>query len=421
MPANPYELICSPDKTTLTCPGGIALGFGPGPGLRNAIFWNRIGSLFSCYRPAVAVLNVFDARDLHRPLALKPGKTRWEPNLVTAHYTAGSLRVEERRTALKAGLRYLLKLRSTAKRPRELVLFFHGQAIQQPFFDYRRGLPEPLINCEVQPHLRRIRLTQPHPHSGLGDVSSIQTVTASHALDAYGFGADSGDLAALWQDHGALACLRLRLGQVGGRLPPPDLADGTDLVFQHRHPLYYFALRVRLEPGELQLASIALQYQTDDEGGKVPGPFDGTAPDEWQEYLRTEGDPAAGSGDPQNGRRLVEIQEAGVDLRVLEEDREDQQTGEERLEGGLREPAGRRQGRGGSFKRRGGRWRSSGSEILSRRRRLGRADPPPRAPSSPRARARCYDLGGRSGGTVDAGDLKSPAARRPGSSPGSGK
>lgn len=285
---DPYALICNPDKTTITCPGGIALGYGSGPGLRNAIFWNRIGSLFSCYRPAVAVLNVFDTRDLRHPLALKSGKTHWEPNLVTAHYSAGSLRIEERRTALKAGLRYLLKLRSLAKGPRDLVLFFHGQVVQQPFFDYRRDLPEPLIQCEFEPHLRRIKLIQPHPHSGLGEVNSIQTVTASHRLDAFGFGADQADLHALWQDHGALACLRLRLGQVGGRLLPPDRAEGADLRFQHHHPLYYFALKVRLEPGDLQLVSIATQYHTDDEGGKLPGPYDGTAPDEWQEYLRVE-------------------------------------------------------------------------------------------------------------------------------------
>jgi len=285
---DPYELICNPDKTTLTCPGGIALGFGPGPGLRNAIFWNRIGSLFSSYRPAVAVLTLFDERDLRHPLPLKPGRTNWEPNLVTAHYSAPGMRIEERRTALKAGLRCLLKIKSSARKPRNVVLFFHGQVSQRPFFDYQRSRPEPLVTCEVEPHLRRIKLTQPHPHSGLGEVNSIQTITASHRLDAYGFGADIGDLYALWQDHGALACLRLRLGQVGGRLSESEEARGAELSFRHRHPLYYFALRLRLEPGEMQLISVAAQHHTDDEGGKLPGAYDGTATDEWQEYLTTE-------------------------------------------------------------------------------------------------------------------------------------
>ncbi|MBN2083354.1 STAS domain-containing protein [bacterium] len=286
---DPYELLCNPDKTTLTCPGGIALGYGPGPGLRNAIFWNRIGSLFSCYRPAVAVLSVFDGRDLNRPVALTTKKTWWEPNLVTAHYRAPGLRIEERRTALKAGLRCLLKVKSTASRPREIVLFFHGQVEQWPFFDYRRGRDEPEVACAVEPHLRRIKLTQPHPHDGPGEVNSIQTVTASHQLAAYGFGLNTGDLYALWQDHGALGCLKLRLGQVGGRLSGPAEADqNSDLLFRHRHPLYYFALRLNLEPGEMQLVSIASQYETDDAGGKLAGAYDGTAADEWQEYLRAE-------------------------------------------------------------------------------------------------------------------------------------
>jgi len=287
--ADPYELICNPDKTTITCPGGIALGYGPGPGLRNAIFWNRIGSLFSCYRPAVAVLSVFDERDLNRPLALSTKKTWWEPNLVTAHCTAPGLKIEERRTALKAGLRCLLKVKSTARRPRELVLVFHGQVEQWPFFDYHRERDEPLVACTVEPHLRRIKLVQPHPHDGPGEVNSIQTVTASHKLDAYGFGLDTGDLHALWQDHGALGCLKLRLGQVGGRLPgPAEVDQNSDLQFKHRHPLYYFAIRLRLEPGEMQLLSIASQYETDDTGGKLAGAYDGTAADEWQEYLTTE-------------------------------------------------------------------------------------------------------------------------------------
>jgi len=83
MQRDPYQLLVRPDKTTITCPGGIALGFGPGPGLRHAIFWNRIGSLFSSWRPAVAVLDVFDARRPNQPAALRRRFSRWEPNLVT--------------------------------------------------------------------------------------------------------------------------------------------------------------------------------------------------------------------------------------------------------------------------------------------------------------------------------------------------
>ena len=37
------------------------------------IFWNRIGSLFSCARPAVAVLDVFSMDDLRNPLLERAG------------------------------------------------------------------------------------------------------------------------------------------------------------------------------------------------------------------------------------------------------------------------------------------------------------------------------------------------------------
>ncbi len=283
MQRDPYQLLVRPDKTTITCPGGIALGFGTGPGLRHAIFWNRVGSLFSSWRPAVAVLDVFDARRPTQPAALRRRFSRWEPNLVTERYSAPGLKLEERRTALKAGLRCLLKLKSTAKTPREWVLFFHGQVEQWEFFDYGRGLEHPQINCRAVPRLRRIEITQPHPHHGLPGVSSHQTVTFSHELAACGFGLGEGDLHALWHDHGCLASLRMRLGQLGGRLAIED-----EPAFSHRHPLYYAALKVTLEPGEMQLISVATQYHTDDEGGKLAGQYDGTAQDEWEQYLRDE-------------------------------------------------------------------------------------------------------------------------------------
>ena len=301
---DPYDLICNPDKTTLTVPGGIALGFGPGPGIRNAIFWNRIGSLFSSYRPAVAVYDVFSADDLHSPLPLKRTGSHWQPNLVKELYSTEGLRIEERRTALKAGLRCLLKVKNDDDITREWIIVFHGSVEQWPFFDYDRREPEPLVECAIEPHLRGVRLTQPHVHPGPGTVNSVQTVTASHYLAAYGLGLNEGDLHALWRDHGCLANLRMRLGQVGGRLPwykPPaphkrEPVGGNGhvppepepITLRHRHPLYYFAVRVILEPGEMQLLSVASQYHTDDTDGELPGRYDGTAEDEWQEYLREE-------------------------------------------------------------------------------------------------------------------------------------
>ena len=303
---SPYELICDPDKTTITAPGGVALGFGPGPGLRNAIFWNRVGSLFSCYRPAVAVLHVFDVKDLHHPIALKTRSTRWEPNLACATYTAPGLRIEEERTALKAGLRAMFTLTNTTKKRREWVLFFHGQVEQWDFFDYQRGKPEPLIECSIDPQRRSVTLTQPHPHDGLPGVNSIQQVTLNSNFDACGFGQNAGDLECLWHDHGCLASLKMRLGQVGGRITvgrdsvsaSRSRAAQTDrghgdprhqpITFSHRHPLYYFATRIVLKPGQTQIISTGTQYATDDPVPAIEQPLEGTTREDWRRYLSKE-------------------------------------------------------------------------------------------------------------------------------------
>jgi len=305
MPRAPYDLLIDPDKTTLTCPGGVVLGYGPGPGLRHAIFWNRVGSLFSCHRPAVAVLTLFDARDLHHPVALKTVHTSWEPNLCTALYSAPGLRIKETRTSLRGGLRCMLKLSNTGKAAREWVLFFHGTVEQWPFFDYQASGPEPQIRCEFDVPKHMLTLTQPHPHDGLPPLNSIQTVTLARRLDACGFAQSEGELATLWHDHGALASLRLRLGQVGGRLvlqapvgrtASPSANEDTDKLsvlpanpsFTHRHPVYYFATRIRVEPGKPQLVSVGSYFRTDDAHGAIEGAQEGTSPEEWRHYLSEE-------------------------------------------------------------------------------------------------------------------------------------
>jgi len=283
--ADPYDLIACADKTTLACPGGIALGFGPGPGLRHAIFWNRIGSLFSCYRPAVALLTLFDPADPHEPVALATKQTSWEPNLATATYAARGLAIKEQRSAVKAGLRCLFELTSTSKQTREWVLFFHGQVQQWEFFDYGRSLPEQRIACELDLKQRMLTLTQPHPHHGLPEVNSIQTIEVNRELESFGFGLSVSDLQTLWQEHGCLKSLRLRLGQVGGRFT----ADTSEPVrFSHRHPLYYFAIRVRLRPGQTQLINIGTQYCTDDADGGFEDAYNGTTPAQWRRYLSDE-------------------------------------------------------------------------------------------------------------------------------------
>lgn len=280
---DPYELICNPWKTTIAMPGGVVLGYGPGPGLASAIFWNRIGSLFSCHRSAVAMFHVFDVGNLHERLPLQLKSTWWVPNLTRAVYEAPGIRIEERRTALKAGLRSSLKVANTGDGQRELVLFFHGKVSPRPFFDYQPGQQPPQVECLFQPDLRRVKIIEPHPHHGLlQPVNSIQTVGLSHELVAMGFGQDDGDLQALWHDHGCLESLGLRMGQVGKRF------HGGSAAFTHQHPLYYFAMRVSLRPGEMELASISAQFSTDEDGGEIPGRYDGSAPDEWQKYLREE-------------------------------------------------------------------------------------------------------------------------------------
>ncbi len=242
MPArpHPYDMIADERKTTLSASGGVVLGYGPGPGLRHANFWNRIGSLYSCYRPAVALLTIFDAADPHTPLALRMLRTDWHPNHCQACYEAvlpaaaglpaAKLQISEDRYGTKTGL--VCRLRFSVGRhsvaasaagsasqrlasgrqamhgaPRQagrtqcastLILCFHGQVQQSAFFDYMRrstaeelaqgrppGFDEPLIDCAIEPALGLITLTQPHPHDGLlkpADGGSSRLVAAVNSI-----------------------------------------------------------------------------------------------------------------------------------------------------------------------------------------------------------------------------------------------
>ena len=279
----PYDLLIRPDKTTLTVPGGIALGFGPGPGLRHAMFWNRIGSLFSCYRPSVAVATVFSADDLHHPAPVKQEDSRWEPNLCTGSYRADSLHIEERRWALASGLVCEQVLTNTGDAPGSWVIAYHGQVQQWEFFDYARQEREPQVEVCFQPEQQSLLLRQPHPHDGCATVASLQEISIDRELAAYGFAQSESELATLWQEHGCLASLRLRLGQVGGRLMPSQPAR-----FSHRAPLYYFAVRVELAPGESAALTLRTHYHTDDTGGTLADPARTTTPEEWRRYLEQE-------------------------------------------------------------------------------------------------------------------------------------
>ncbi len=266
-----YELVSDDSKTTITASGGIALGYGPGPGLANANFWNRIGSLFSCYRPSVGLLNVFSAKDLHQPLHLKKRKALWHPNHVAANYRAPGIAISEDRYASKSGLHCRMRISNTRKSAQSIVLCFHGTVEQWPFFDYPRTDAGPNVRCEIDPKRREVTLTQPHPHHGLPQVvNSIQRVwlelpgESKQTLSSCGFGENEGDLRTLWHDHRALASLRMRLGQVGGRYS----GDET-ISFAHPHPLYYMTVALELAPGEIRDVILRTDFHTDDEAGDL--------------------------------------------------------------------------------------------------------------------------------------------------------
>jgi hypothetical protein len=276
----PYELLADGGKTTLTAPGGVVLGYGPGPGLSQAIFWNRVGSLFSCYRPALAQLTPFDCANLHEPAALRKTSFAWEPNHVHAEWAADGLALSEDRLATHSGLCATLTARNVSRGKRAWLLFFHGQVQQWPFFDYWKGAGEPLVKCEIAPAAGRVVLTQPHPHHGLPELSSVQTLALSRPFACYGFGLGEGDLRALWHDHGCLASLRLRLGQVGGRftaaqagrdvVPARAGSGAAPVSFSHRHPLYYFGVRLTLKPGQEAALSLRCEFHTTDEEEHAP-------------------------------------------------------------------------------------------------------------------------------------------------------
>jgi len=295
--SDPLQLLSMSAKTTLTVPGGLVLGFGPGPGLGNAIFWNRIGSLFSCYRPSVARLTLFDitAADqsseplpqcLRWPAPLQRQQSLWEPAWCQATYSSGGVSIYEERFATSIGLICRLKLSlSKDSAPRRLALFFHGQVEQWPIFDFtstkqgsggkRVDAVAPLVNCAFESDGRRLTVTQPHVHEGLPPVSSIQTLQTSREMAAWGFALNESDLRCLWEDYGCLPSLKLRLGQVGGRYPPvagrvvDGPAAGCAAEFSHRNPLYYFAVTIDLASSGSEELVLSCDFHTSDPGGDI--------------------------------------------------------------------------------------------------------------------------------------------------------
>ncbi|MCB1217252.1 hypothetical protein KDL44_07655 [bacterium] len=264
-----YALCRQQYKTTITSPGGISLGWGSGPGLRQAMFWNRIGSLFSCYRPAVGLLELFDADDPQRPLALREKSSDWSPGIASASYRAPGLKIREQRFSDKCGLHSRLRIRNTGDTHRELLACFHGSAEQWPFFDYWKELERPQIEVAIERTLPLVTITQPHSFEGLGTISSVQRIwleLPDGALPAGGgFGNSEQDLRALWREHGPAADVRMRLGQTGARYP----AGADPIVFSSPAPHYYITVRLAIAAGDELELTLHSDYHTDDEGGDL--------------------------------------------------------------------------------------------------------------------------------------------------------
>lgn len=302
-----YELCRQEYKTTITAPGGISLGYGPGPGLRQAMFWNRIGALFSCYRPSVAVLTLFDANDPQRPLELRETRSEWLPGLASARYKSQGLRLKEQRYADKTGLHARLLLKNSGSAARELLACFSGSVEQWPFFDYQRQLDKPQVTVQIERDLPLARITQPHVFEGIGSINSIQRVwlelPEGAACCGAGFGNSESDLRALWREHGADSHIRMRLGQTGGRYAAADGGNDSEpdtIEFRHAQPHYYMTIRLRIEAGAECELLLRTDFHTDDEEGDLrseharrreyPEPTEETERQQlaWQRHLHSE-------------------------------------------------------------------------------------------------------------------------------------
>ena len=260
-----FEYLLDDEKTTLSEPGGIVLSFGKGPGIRTAIHWNRIGALFSSYRPLVAGMMVFKMDNPYEPLELRPNTHKWIPNLLHLKWKGDGFTISEDKFVTKNFINDLIVFQNDTQRELKLVSFFYGGVRQCPFFDYHENQSPPEIAVKIDTKNSKVEITQPHPFPGLPLVSSIQQVTISEPLASFGFYLDEGDLFSLIENYGCLACLRLRLGQVSARF---SLDPKKPTLFQHQSPRYYFAVIVKLMPKERKEVVLRSGYKVEGLGAK---------------------------------------------------------------------------------------------------------------------------------------------------------
>ena len=264
------------------------------------MFWNRIGSLFSCYRPAVAVLELFDADDPQRPLALRETTSRWAPGRASAGYEAGSILVSEQRYAECSGLNSRMRISNSGTEDRELLACFYGSVEQWPFFDYWKELEKPKVEVAIDRPLSLATITQPHSFEGVGTINSIQRIwleLPEGALAAgAGFGNSEQDIRAQWREHGPASDIRMRLGQTGERYP----VGADPITFSSPAPHYYMTVRLAIAARDSLELTLRTDYHTDDEDGDLRSGHartsDSTPPTDelarqkrsWKRYLRHE-------------------------------------------------------------------------------------------------------------------------------------
>jgi len=296
MNKSPYEWLIDDEKTTLSAPGSVVLSFGKGPGIRTVIHWNRIGALFSSYRPLVAGMMVFSLDNPRQPLELRLKTHRWTPNLLHLKWKADGFTISEDKFVTKTSVNDLMIFRNETSRELELVSFFYGGVRQSPFFDHYEGQPAPQLTVKIDPKNRKVEITQPHPFPGFPSISSVQQVAISEPLASFGFYLDEGDLSSLIETYGCLACLRLRLGQVGARF---SLSEKNPALFQHQSPRYYFSAIVKLMPKEKKELLLRSIYKAEGIGEKFfecedfslkpePKLAIGEAQRQWKKYFRFE-------------------------------------------------------------------------------------------------------------------------------------
>ncbi len=262
------EILSDDKKSTLTEPGATLISFGGGAGIRCVIHWNRIGALFSSYRPLVAGLKIFQEKDLHIPLVFKQRKRFWLPNYSQTVWFAEGLNITEHKQVQKDTVIDEISITNTTKTEMRLVLFFHGEVSQLPFFDYYEKDKPPEAYVQINAKEGKIIITQYHIFKGLRDTFSTQTVTFTKSFDSAGFYLDEGDLESLIENFGCLASLRIRLGQVGARYL---LAEEKLISYKHIKPCYYCGVRMKIGAGKTKRITVFSRYEVNVEGRKNEG------------------------------------------------------------------------------------------------------------------------------------------------------